>query len=415
MKVLYLYMFPLWGNGSGAWLRRLIEQLATNPRTKKKFKAYIIAPESHKFAYATIRKPTGIDEGVFVGNPSLPAARSFTSWSGREHVENFNHYLKETTTVIDKFKPDLIHVFHTAFLPSIGNLISDMYGIPIVITTHGSDLYYLKEDKRWRRQIRHSSLNAKYITANSTFTRQWYIEMFGKDLAAKMRTIPAGVANKIDFSQDVSWIDKQYNFKYDKMVLFTGRLIKHKGAEYLAKAAKDIKAEVFILGDGPERPYLEELIKKYKLDNVHMGGFFSGRNTPKINDFYKRADIYVAPSVWKEPLGMVVLEAMANRTPVIVTRQGGVTSIVKDGVNGLFVRPRNSKEIAQKVNKLLADDKLREKMAKNAYESVLTKFSWEKVAQRFFNLYMRSIPKPKKLAASVKTNRLTPPSKPVTK
>jgi glycosyltransferase involved in cell wall biosynthesis len=82
-----------------------------------------------------------------------------------------------------------------------------------------------------------------------------------------------------------------------------------------------------------------------------------------------------------------------------VTRQGGVTSIVKDGVNGLFVRPRNAKEIADKVNRLLANDKLREKMAKNAYESVLTKFSWEKVAQRFFNLYLRSIPKPKKSSA----------------
>lgn len=174
------------------------------------------------------------------------------------------------------------------------------------------------------------------------------------------------------------------------MVLFTGRLTRHKGVDYLIRAARQIKAEIVILGDGPERPYLQQLITKYKLSNVHMLGYFSQR-LGKINDFYLRADVYVAPSVWDEPLGLVILEAMVHKTPVIVTRKGGVKTIVQDGVNGFLVRPKSAKMIIDHVNKLLTDDILRKKMGDAAYKTVLKKFKWEKVAAKFYHLYQRSL------------------------
>jgi glycosyltransferase involved in cell wall biosynthesis len=160
--------------------------------------------------------------------------------------------------------------------------------------------------------------------------------------------------------------------------------------EYLIKAARQINAEIVILGDGPERKYLENLIVKYKLNNVHMLGYFSQR-LGEINDFYLRADVYVAPSVWNEPLGLVILEAMVHHTPVVVSRKGGVTTIVKDGYNGFLVRPKSAKIIAQKVNLLLTDDKLRERMGERAYKSVAQRFSWDKIATKFYNLYHRSL------------------------
>jgi len=399
MKVLYLYMFPLWGNGSGTWLRKLTYSLKEN--YPEDFKAAIVAPDSRHLKQARIFRLKPPFVGVFVGNPELPLAKKYSKLSNQEHFQIFYYYLHRTAKAIEIFKPDLIHVFHTAFLPPVGRQLANFYKIPYLISTHGSDLYYFKEDPRWKSLVRDASYRAKYITANSNFTREWYLQMFGRDLAKKTRTIPGGVTNNVDFDKDVSWIDKKLNFKYDKMVLFTGRLTVHKGVEYLIKAAKQIKAEIVIAGDGPEKKYLENLIAKNKLTNVHMVGYFSSR-LDTINDFYLRADVYVAPSVWNEPLGLVILEAMIHNTPVVVSRKGGVTTVVKDGYNGFLVRPKSANMIAQKVNLLLSDDKLREKMGERAYKTVIERFSWDKIATKFYNLYAKCLiknnnkPAPKK-------------------
>ncbi len=387
MKILYLYMFPLWGNGSGTWLRKLTRYLK---ELQTDIEIQILAPETRKIRHAKIRPIKPPVMGVFVGNPELKKAKKFSKISTFDHIRIYNHYLRRAAQVVKDFKPNLIHAFHTAFLPPVALTISQLFKIPFIITTHGSDLYYLQEDKRWRELVKIASKKAKFITANSNFTRDWYLKMFGKDLSKKTKTIPAGIDNKIDFTRDVSWIDKKYNFKYDKMVLFTGRLTEHKGVEYLIKAARKIEAEIVILGDGPERKYLESLIQKYKLNNVHMLGYFSQR-LGQINDFYLRADVYVAPSVWNEPLGLVILEAMVHKTPVIATRKGGITTILKDGINGFTVRAKDPNMIAKKVNLLLKDNKLRKKMAETAYKTVIKRFTWEKVANKFYNLYTKCI------------------------
>jgi len=391
MKVLYLYMFPLWGNGSGNWLRRLVASL--KEKYPENFKAAIVAPDSRVLKQAKVFRIKPPITGVFVGNPELPIAKKYSKFSAGEMIQTYNYYLLHCSKAIERFRPNIIHCFHTAFLPPVARQLANLYRIPYLITTHGSDLYYFKEDNRWKTQVRDASLRSKFITANSNFTRQWYLDMFGHDLSKKMKTIPSGISNNIDFARDVSWIDKKYNFKYDKMVLFTGRLTQHKGVEYLIKAARQIKAEIIIAGDGPERKYLESLILKYKLTNVHMVGYFSHK-LDTINDFYLRADVYVAPSVWNEPLGLVILEAMVNKTPVVVSRKGGVTTLVKDGYNGFLIRPRSPKLIVEKINQLLQDEKLAEKMGERAYKTVTEKFSWDKSATKFYNLYQKSMQKP---------------------
>lgn len=391
MKVLYLYMFPLWGNGSGAWLRRLTHHL-TN-RYPNDFQAAIVAPETRVLKKVKIFRLKPPTMGVFVGNPELPEAKKYAKFSNQEFIQVYNYYLTRTSKAIEKFKPHLIHVFHTAFLPPVARTLANLYKLPFIVTTHGSDLHYFSEDGRWKANVRDASARAKFITANSNFTREWYLQMFGRDLAKKTKTIPAGVNNLVDFGKNVSWIDRKYQFKHPNLVLFTGRLTVHKGVEYLIKAARQIKAEIVILGDGPERKYLESLIQKYKLSNVHMLGYFSHR-LGEINDFYLRADVYVAPSVWNEPLGLVILESMVHKTPVIVTRKGGVSTIVKDGVNGFLVRPKSSNEIAQKVNLLIENEKLRYKMGENAYRTVVERFNWDRIATKFYNLYDRCLQKP---------------------
>lgn len=390
IRVLYLYMFPLWGNGSGAWLRRLTAHL--HMYYKESFESAIIAPDHRELPHTKVYHLTPPEMGVFVGNPELKESRKYSQFSNLELIELVNYYLYQSAKIVEKYKPDVIHAFHTAFLPHIARTLANFYKIPFIFTTHGSDLYYFKEDTRWKSLMLSASQKATFITANSHFTKDWYLKLFGGQFRKKLMVIPSGIQDNVDFSKDVSWIDKKYNFRHKHMVLFTGRLTEHKGVEYLITAAQKIQAEIVIVGDGPEKPYLEKLVKKYKLNNVHIVGYLSQRNT-KIKDFYLRADVYVAPSVWKEPLGLVLLEAMVHKTPVIVTQSGGVKTIVENDVTGYLVYAKRADMIAKKVNYLLANDSKRRKMGENAYKRVLEKFNWDKISAQFYNMYERTINK----------------------
>ncbi len=384
MKIMFLYMFPLWGNGSGAWLRALAQELV-----KDGHEVAIVAPETRRLKgvkHYIVKVP---QMGVFVGNPELVGAKKYEDMTGVELGKIYTSYIDAVIPAVKEFQPEIVHAFHTVFLPPVARIAKILYGIRYIITTHGSDLHYLNRDRRFIGLLKDAIKVSVLVTANSTFTRRWFIKMFGSEFSNKIRTIPGGVY--IDEYKGApeahSRIDRKYGLKDKKVVLFTGRLTVHKGVEFLIKAARGIKGEVIILGDGPERPYLEKLIADYKLTNTRILGYMSPKEQVSFKEFYSRADVYVAPSTWNEPLGLVILEAMAAKTPVIVTRTGGVTSLVKDGYNGYLVRARNAKEIAEKVNILLANDELRKKMGERAHEIVKSHYTWEKLAERFERIY----------------------------
>lgn len=383
MRILFLYMFPLWGNGSGSYFRALSAQL-----TKQGHRIAIIAPETRTVDQVKIYPIQPPQNGVFVGHPEMPQAKKFGDMDAKELGEIYASYLKTTLEVVSDFKPEVIHVFHTVFLPEIARVLKALYGIKYIITTHGSDLSYLVKDRRFIPLIADANRAAKYIHANSDFTKEWYMQMFGRDIKRKMVMLMGGVDIN-NFKRDPAQIEKintTYNLTGKKVVLFTGRLTIHKGVIYLVKAAATIKGTVVIVGDGPERPAIEEEIKDRKLTNVVLVGYVNNTD-PIFHAFYERADVYVSPSIWDEPLGLTILEAMGSRTAVVATRKGGVVDIISEEVNGYMIRARNSKEIATTVNMLLEDDVLREKIADQAHKTVLEKFTWQRIAQRFEKLY----------------------------
>jgi glycosyltransferase involved in cell wall biosynthesis len=231
---------------------------------------------------------------------------------------------------------------------------------------------------------------ASQITTVSGDTRAWFSNLFGDEFSKKLRTIPGGIDIDL-FPKKFSTkeIEKKYKLEGKKIVLFAGRLTPQKGVKYLVLAAKKILGEVFIIGDGPERKALIELAKKLKIKNIHFLGYFGRKRTREFKQFYYAADVFVAPSVWQEPLGLVILEAMACQTPVVVTRKGGIPLAVKEKVNGFFVRPRNANDIAEKVNKILTNEKLAKKLGENARKIVKEKFTWGKIAKRFKYIYQK--------------------------
>ncbi|RLC38132.1 MAG: hypothetical protein DRH33_04980 [Candidatus Nealsonbacteria bacterium] len=384
MKILFLYDFPLWGSGSGTYLRNLIQQLL-----KLNYKIGVVAPEERRFLEDKIKQyrvePPQIP--VFVAHPELKGAKRYSELSEREITDIYKAYLDTTIEAVANFQPDLIHVNHLSLISWVARYINALKNIKYIITCHGSCLYNILADKRYLPLSEDAVRNARAITVVSGDSRSKFLKTFGRTFAKNLQVIPGGVDIRLFPSQfDTSLIDKKYKMKDKKMVLFTGRLTSHKGVRYLVRAAKDIKGEIFIIGEGPEKQYLTGLCERKGLKNVHLLGYIPAEELTK---FYYRADIFVAPSVWDEPLGLTILEAMASKTPVIATRKGGIPLLVKHGYNGFFVRPRNSAKIASACNKLLEDDELRKKMGEAARKTIEEKFTWKIIATKFDRLYKK--------------------------
>lgn len=388
MKILFLYDFPLWGSGSGTYLRNLIKELL-----KFNHKIGIVAPEERRYLEDKIKQyrvlPPQIP--VFVGHPELKGAKRYSELSEREILEIYKSYLDTLLEAVANFQPDLIHINHLFLISWVGRYIQALKNIKYIITCHGSDLYAILQDKRYLSLTKDAVGEAKAITTVSRDSKKKLLNLFGKEFEKKITIIPGGIDLR-NFPQkmDTKEIDKKYNLEGKKMVLFTGRLTSHKGAKYLVRAAKDIKGEVFLIGEGPEKQYLKGLIDKKNLKNVQLIGYLPSEELTK---FYYRADVFVAPSVWEEPFGLAILEAMASKTPVIATRRGGIPSLIKENYNGLFVRPRNSNQIAKICNRLLEDDSLRKRLGENARLTVEKKFTWQKVGKKFNLLYKKVVTK----------------------
>lgn len=384
MKILFLYMFPLWGNGSASYLRALTKELV-----KRGHSVAIVSPDKRKLPGVTHYIVNPPQMGVFLGHPELSEAKKFSGMGGKELGDILVSYLKTSVGAVSDFNPEIIHVFHTVFLPPVGRILKLLFGIRIIITTHGSDLHYLAEDRRFTGLIKDANRFAAAITANSDFTKKLYLEMFGRSLRRKMKVITGGVnieqyKSTAETRKYIEEINRKYKFKDKKVVLFTGRIIKSKGLLYLIQAARFINGVILIIGEGPDKKNLEREVKKRNLQNVIFGGYIGDKGY--LHAFYERADVYVSPTVW-EGFGLTILEAMAAHTPVIASNKGGIVSIIKNNVNGFLIAPRNPKEIATKVNMLFEDQELCERIGVEAYKTVIENFTWEKITDKFEKLY----------------------------
>lgn len=377
-------MFPLWGNGSASYLRALSSELVARGHS-----VAIVSPDKRKLPGVTHYLVTPPQMGVFLGHPELSGAKKFSDMNGREIGEIFVSYLKTSIDTVADFNPEIIHSFHTFFLPPVARILKLLFGIRIIITSHGSDLHYLAEDRRLNGLIGDANRISAAITVCNDFTKSLYLKLFGMSLKRKIKIIPGGVSlvKIADSQKHVNEINKKYGLKGQKLVLYTGRLIKSKGLDYLIKAAPLIEGKILIVGDGPAKKDLVIEVKKKKLKNVVFVDYIGDKGY--LHAFYERADVYVSPTIWKEPFGMTLLDAMAAHTPVVTSNKGGTNSIITDKVNGFLIPPRNAKIIANTVNMLLNNDILRESIGEAAYKTVVEKFTWQRITDRFEKLYQQ--------------------------
>ena len=169
-----------------------------------------------------------------------------------------------------------------------------------------------------------------------------------------------------------------------RYILYVGALTKVKGVEYLIEAMKIIdkknNCHLLIVGAGEEKENLERLVKHYGLKNSVT--FVGERPYSEIPDYVVASDVVVAPSLSELFGTRVMYDAWALKRPVIATAVGDVPKIASDNKTALLIPPKNSEAIAEKIQKIILDQKLLEKIVGNAYKEA-KKYSSERLAEIF--------------------------------
>jgi rhamnosyl/mannosyltransferase len=167
-----------------------------------------------------------------------------------------------------------------------------------------------------------------------------------------------------------------------------GRIVQHKGVDYLVDSAEKMDDDVryIIVGEGEYLNKLKRRVADKRLQNrVILTGNVSYSDLPK---YYAACDVFVLPSISRlEAFGLVVLEAMASGKPVIVSTIPGVSELVTEGENGLHAEPMNSQDLAEKILTLLSDSDLRKRMGESGRRKIESDFNWDIVAHQIEDVY----------------------------
>jgi glycosyltransferase involved in cell wall biosynthesis len=175
--------------------------------------------------------------------------------------------------------------------------------------------------------------------------------------------------------------------KLDKKVklLFIGRIVKQKGVEMIPHIAHELKKcnidyEINVIGDGH---LLQKLKDNSKDINVNYHGAIYDEKIKE--NFFSNSDILLVPSLWDEPFGIVVLEAMANGLPVIASNKGGLEEIVKNNEIGMTCEP-TVKDFVESIKKLISNESFYKKLSMNCYKKIKN-YSPEVIFEEYRKLF----------------------------
>lgn len=171
------------------------------------------------------------------------------------------------------------------------------------------------------------------------------------------------------------------------IILALGRIVKNKGFHILLRAFANINnmAHIVIAGDGPAINELKSISEDLGISSKVT---FAG-HVPhdKLDGLYQKCSLVVVPSVWPEPFGLVGIEAMSYRKPVVAFDVGGISEWLKHGETGFLVRPGDEEALAEKIKLLLNNPDMSEQFGKKGRETVKKRFLTEQHLNSLLTLF----------------------------
>ncbi|KAB8144422.1 glycosyltransferase family 4 protein [Chloroflexia bacterium SDU3-3] len=291
---------------------------------------------------------------------------------------------------------DLIHIHDWLTAPA-GIAVKHAWKIPLVATIHATE--------RGRGQGRLLSTQSEQINAiewQLTY-EAWRVIACSDFMADQVHSYFSTPPDKIDvvpngvciqpspFTSEADRLAYRRAFAEDAQPLafYVGRIVYEKGLHILLDSWPSVlriypRARLLIAGSGPFLADLRQQASALGIsDNVTFGGFITDDERDKL---YHIASAAVFPSLY-EPFGMVALEAMAARCPVVVSATGGLTEVVKPHETGITVQPGNPQSLTWGLLHTFQNPPWTQARVENAYADARDNFSWEKIARETMAVY----------------------------
>jgi glycosyltransferase involved in cell wall biosynthesis len=318
-------------------------------------------------------------------------APDFASWV---YLMNLNMQ-KETAALTRKIgeKIDVFHA-HDWLVADAGIGLKHVFRKPLLVTMHSTEMgrrdgLHTTTEKMIHETEAWLTYEAWRVVCCSDYMINHVKWAFGLP-PDKLVMVPNGVNTQcyIDADADINGFRSKFALPQEKIVLFVGRLVYEKGVHILINAVpkvlEKVNAKFIIVGSGYMKEQLLNIVRSMGLEHkVFFEGFVDEQTLLKLQ---KCADVSVVPSLF-EPFGIVALEAMAAKSPVVVSDTGGLSEIVQHDVTGVKVYPNNPDSLAWGITKVLQDDNYRQRIRENAYKIIQEKYDWEKIAQQTKKLY----------------------------
>lgn len=283
---------------------------------------------------------------------------------------------------------------HDWMVADAGWVMKMGFGLPLVATMHATESGRMHgihtELQRYIHQMEwRLTYEAWEVIVNSHHMYSELQQLFSVP-ANKIVVIPNGTdPDQFDFDFDPAPVRARWAAPQEKIVLFVGRMVREKGVHVLLEAAPKILARhpetIFVLvGTGY---YIDDL--KRQAEYLGIAGkvkFLGYVSDDDLLRTYRACDVVAIPSLY-EPFGIVALEGMAARVPVVSSDAGGLTDFVENWETGMTTYAGSADSLAWGVNQVLDNPDLAEKLRQTAYDKVNTIYNWRVIAKRTLEVY----------------------------
>jgi starch synthase len=324
-------------------------------------------------------------------------------------LETFSLNLEQMTSIASI---DIVHT-HTWYVAMAGFLAKKLYRIPFVLTTHS-----LEPLRAWKaEQLGSGYAMSSWMERTAILDADAVIAVSQGTKADILRAYPEidpelihVIYNGIDLNQYQKTPDTTALLEYgvnpsEPYVLFVGRITRQKGVTHLVDTIPHLpaKTQVVLCAGAPDTPEIaaemREKVERARAVNPRVIWIEKMLSKPEMIQLYSNCRVFCCPSVY-EPFGIINLEAMACKAPVVASATGGILEVVVDGVTGYLVPfdqdpvtsfpfhpDAFSRDLAKKLSALLADPEKARRFGEAGRKRVEEKFSWTAIADRTIELY----------------------------
>ena len=261
---------------------------------------------------------------------------------------------KIETEIFSRYRPDLLIANHINLMALACWHLHQKFQTPYRIISHGTDTKLLLKDERYRQLFGSAARGAQFILAYSRLVADEAEVTTG----GRVEYVSAPVDPQLFYPDDEP-------VKPDDRLVFMGRLVTEKGLWILLEAMtrQQTVRRLDLVGEGPLREEVLGFISRNSLSNrVTLLGYVP---RPFLRSILIKSSAVVVPSVWEEPLGLVVLEAFACGVPVIASSVGGILEHVVDDRNGLLVPKGDASALAGAIKRLCGDTATYDRIRRN--------------------------------------------------